>query len=135
MFRLTLATLACLAAPAWADRIEAHADCAATETDLRFTCTFTLSRPDGPVDGAAFTVRPDMPSMPMAHNLLPVPAEPTDTPGSYTAVLDLQMHGGWTLTLDVTAPRRDRIVLPYMFEAKPTGGQDADHKGHANPAD
>ncbi|MDU8913305.1 FixH family protein [Aestuariicoccus sp. MJ-SS9] len=116
MFRLIVAVLICIAPPALAERILAEATCSPTHTELQFRCEIALNEGGAPVDGAAFTVKPDMPSMPMAHNIPPVPAEPTDTPGVYSAQLELQMLGDWTLTLDLTKPRRDRIVVSHKFD-------------------
>lgn len=134
MFRLTFAALACLATPAAADRILAEAACSSTETELHFDCEIALSEGGAPVANAAFTVRPDMPSMPMAHNMPTVPAETTGRPGIYSARLALQMSGDWTLTLDLTAPRRDRIVLSHTFQDAANDAapdhRSMDHSGH-----
>ncbi|SHH35595.1 FixH family protein [Marivita hallyeonensis] len=132
MFRLTLAALISLASPAVADRIIADANCAPTEIDLRFNCEFNLTQNGVPVEGASFTIKPDMPSMPMAHNIPPVPADITERPGAYVAVLDLQMLGDWTLTLDVSAPRRDRIVLSQIFDDAASDHLPTEHSGHSS---
>ena len=129
-FILALA-LACLAHPALADRILAEATCTNTEMDLHFRCDIVLTANGAPVDGAAFTVTPAMPSMPMAHNIPPVEAAATDEPGTYTAELQLEMAGDWTLTLDLTNPRRDRVVVSHRFEAQVAEGHGTDHSGHA----
>ncbi|ETX31011.1 FixH family protein [Roseivivax isoporae] len=108
-----------LAAPALAaDRLEAVADCVPTDAALSYDCTIELSRNGAPVEDAVFTVAPDMPSMPMAHNIAPVPAEAGDAPGSYTVPLTLDMHGRWALRLEVSAPARDMVVVTHDFDAE-----------------
>jgi hypothetical protein len=130
MFRLILATLSCLATPALADRILAEATCIPTDSEMRFSCEIALSQGGQPVEGATFTVKPDMPSMPMAHNMRPVPAETTDSPGIYSVHLHLEMLGEWTLTLDLTEPRRDRAVVPYTFDDTAPEHRSVDHSSH-----
>jgi len=122
MLRTGLA-LICLASPVFADRFDAHANCRATDKSLLFTCEIRLMQAGAEVESAGFTVKPDMPSMPMAHNIPPVAAEPTDTPGLYVADVKIDMLGDWTLTLDLSAPRRDRVVIPYHFKAHPSADQ------------
>lgn len=73
-------------------------------------------------------MKPDMPSMPMAHNIPPVPAEPTDEAGTYAATFRLDMHGRWSMRLDFSAPRRDVVVLHEDFE--PVDGAAAHGHGH-----
>jgi hypothetical protein len=68
-----------------------------------------------PVTGASLTVSADMPSMPMAHNPRPVPAEPQGAPGVYRARLALAMYGAWRVKLNIARPAPDRIVLAYDF--------------------
>lgn len=114
MIRLSFALLF-LATPAFADRLTASATCAPTDMALHYRCDIVLTSADTAVSGAAFTVKPDMPSMPMAHNIAPVDAVETATPGTYATDLRLDMLGDWTLTLDFSAPRRDRVVLSHSF--------------------
>lgn len=105
-----------LSSPATAQRIEASVTCDATDEALLYVCHFDLTQNGAPLPGAAFTITPTMPSMPMAHNIPPVPAENLSTEGrGYHAYLELDMHGDWALTLDITAPRRDRIVINHSF--------------------
>lgn len=111
------ALAAALAAPAVAaDRYEAALDCVPAEAALDYTCTVRLSRGGAPVEDAAFTVKPDMPSMPLAHNIAPVPAAAAETPGEYAVPLTLDMHGRWVLRLEITAPSRDVVVIDHAFE-------------------
>jgi hypothetical protein len=60
----------------------------------------------------------DMPSMPMAHNMKPVKAQPTKTPGEYRAKLDLEMNGEWAVKLRLAGPVRDQLVLHYEFDER-----------------
>lgn len=128
MIRPTLALLS-LATPAMADRILADASCAPMPMDLHYSCNIFLTEGDMPVEGAAFTVTPAMPSMPMAHNIPPVEAVETEKQGAYTAKLQLGMPGDWTLTLDLTSPRRDRIILKHSFAQQASESSAMDHSG------
>ena len=90
---------------------------------LVYDCMILLrGRKSGaPIANAEFTVGADMPSMPGAHNVRPVPAEPHGAPGTYRARIELEMTGEWALRLDFTKPGRDRLIKKLHF-----GGTDAD---------
>jgi hypothetical protein len=62
------------------------------------------------------TVGADMPSMPMMHNVRPVPATPGTQAGTYQARLTLEMHGDWALQLNLSGPLRDRVVTTLRFD-------------------
>lgn len=68
-----------------------------------------------PISGAKIEVKMDMPSMPMAHNVPPVEAAAGDSRGKYTANLELEMYGEWTMTMDVSGPFRDRVINKLHF--------------------
>ena len=87
------------------------------ERALVYDCTIALKAGKGgaPIVDAEFTVGADMPSMPGAHNVRPVPAEPHGMPGMYRARIELEMMGEWVLKLDFTKPRRDRLVRKLRF--------------------
>jgi len=75
-----------------------------------------MSKKSGaPLDGAVVMVRADMPSMAMAHNVPPVHAVKGDEPGHYNARVNLQMHGDWALTIDISGPFRDRVIKKLKF--------------------
>jgi hypothetical protein len=57
-----------------------------------------------------------MQSMPMMHNVRPVPATPGAQAGTYQARLTLEMHGDWALQLNLSGPLRDRIVTTLRFD-------------------
>ena len=102
------------------ERKAAEVQCAPVERQaLVYDCMITLKgRKSGtPIAGAEFTVGADMPSMPAAHNVRPVPAEPHGTPGTYRARIELEMTGEWALKLDFTRPNRDRLVRKLHFGA------------------
>ena len=109
------------------ERVAADVSCTATAERLAYDCTIVLrGRKSGmPVEGAEVVVKADMPSMPMAHNVPPVKAAPGSMPGHYTAHLELEMHGDWALTLDVSGPTRDRIVKKLQFG---TGAGQSEHR-------
>ena len=102
------------------ERKAAEVQCTPVERQaLVYDCMITLKgRKSGtPIADAEFTVGADMPSMPAAHNVRPVPAEPHGTPGTYRARLELEMTGEWALKLDFTKPGRDRLVRKLHFGA------------------
>ncbi len=100
------------------ERKAAEVECTPVEQQaLVYDCMITLKgRKSGtPVVDAEFTVGADMPSMPGAHNVHPVPAEPHGMPGMYRARIELEMTGEWALKLDFTKPSRDRLVKKLQF--------------------
>ena len=130
-----VAGLVLLPALAEADeRKAAEVECMPAENQaLTYDCMITLTgRKSGmPIVDAEFMVGADMPSMPGAHNVRPVPAEPHDTPGMYRARIELEMTGEWNLKLDFTKPDRDRVNKKLHF-----GGMDGhgehDHTSHGH---
>ena len=111
-------SLLVLASPALAQRAEAKLDCRFTGTDFVYDCTIRLSRGGEPLAGAQLTVGADMPSMPMAHIVKPVKAQPTKTPGEYRTKLELEMSGEWVVKLRLAGPVRDQLVLHYEFDER-----------------
>ena len=116
---LVIAGLGQLPALAGADeRKAAEVECAPVERQaLVYDCTITLTgrKSGAPIADAEFTVGADMPSMPGAHSVRPVPAEPHGAPGTYRARIELEMTGEWALKLDFTRPGRDRLVRKLRF--------------------
>ena len=113
-----------LTAPAPAgERADADVACEPAGEKLVYDCLIMLKgrKSGAPLEGAAVTVKLDMPSMPMAHNVRPVEAMAGSMPGQYRARLELQMHGIWTLTLDVSGPTRDRVVRKLQFTSTMAG--------------
>ena len=101
-----------------AQRIHAALDCKFTGTDFVYDCGIRLARAGAPLAGVQLTIGADMPSMPMAHNIKPVKANPGKKPGDYEARLDLEMTGEWALKLRLSGPVRDQLVLHYEFDDK-----------------
>ena len=100
------------------ERKAAEVECKPVEQQkLVYDCTITLKgrKSGAPIAGAEFTVGADMPSMPGAHNVRPVRAEPTGTPGTYRARIELEMTGEWALRLDFTRPGRDLGIRKLHF--------------------
>ena len=100
------------------ERKAAEVECKPVEQQkLAYDCSITLEggKSGAPIADAEFTVGADMPSMPGAHNVRPVPAEPTGTPGTYRARIELEMTGEWALRLDFTRPGRDRVIRKLHF--------------------
>lgn len=113
--RWSVLFLLLVCAQAWAQRLNGKLDCSYTGTDFIYDCRIALQRGGQPLSGAQITVGADMPSMPMAHNIKPVKATPTGTPGEYRARLDLEMTGEWAVKLRIAGPVRDQLVLHYIF--------------------
>lgn len=114
-------------------RATAEVACEPGAKALEYACDIQLSdrRTGTPLEGLAVTVGATMPSMPMAHNVRPVQAQPGDTPGSYSAVLELEMYGVWALQLDLAGPIRDRLVATLDFQ--PADGEAGNgHGGHGS---
>ena len=107
-----------LSAAALAQQTEANLDCKYTGKDFIYDCLVRLARGAEPLTGIQVTVSADMPSMPMAHNIKPVRAQPMKTPGEYRARLDLEMSGEWAVKLRLAGPVRDQLVLHYEFDER-----------------
>jgi hypothetical protein len=127
-----LAALAALTVPAEAQRLDAAVDCEPTGNHLEYHCEINLfeAQSSAPVEDAEFVVKAEMPSMPMAHNVPPATARALDEPGLYEAMFELEMTGEWALRLEISAPRRDIVVITRQFgttEAGADHGHDSDH--------
>ncbi len=118
---IAIAAALCLASTAAAqERMGAEVSCTQVGTTMAYDCLLMLKgRNSGqPIQGAGIVVGADMPSMPMAHNIKPVKAEPTGKPGEYKFRIALDMHGEWALKIRLAKRRQDLIVHKMMF-AKP----------------
>ena len=116
------------------ERVAADVRCTATAEKLTYDCMIMLKgKKSGlPVEDAGIVVKADMPSMPLTHNVRPVRAAPGSMPGHYSARLELDMHGEWALTLDVSGPTRDRVVKKLQFgtDAGQTEHMHGDKRDH-----
>src|SRR5260370_16494021 len=63
-------------------RAKADISCRPAANKLQYDCTIKLTdaRTDEPLTGVELTVGADMPSMPLAHNVLPPQSTPPTTP-------------------------------------------------------
>ena len=126
--RTALAALgfAFLALPALAgERAAAEVSCAPTGEALTYSCAIAVTgrKSAEPVVAEALSIKADMPSMAMAHNIPPARAMPVDgRPGRYAVTLELEMHGEWALAIDVdgktagTGARvRDKVIVKREF--------------------
>ena len=102
----------------FAQKIDARLDCKYTGKDFTYDCKIRLDRGGEALADAQVTVSADMPSMPMAHQVKPVKAQPTKAPGEYRARLDLEMSGEWAVKLRLAGPVRDQLVLHYEFDER-----------------
>ena len=112
-----------------ADKKSAHVECATTEDKLVYECMITLTgKKSGQViSDAEFTVGANMPSMAMAHNVVPVPAHNHGN-GMYHVRIALEMYGEWALKLEFTKPHRYLVVTQLVFGKESVTMQD----GHGN---
>ena len=113
------AILALSSAASAGERAKADVSCKAAGEKLVYDCVIMLMKmkSGAPIAGAKIVVKATMPSMPMAHNVIPVNAKESGKPGAYHARIKLQMHGEWALTMDVSGPLRDRLVKKLRFGA------------------
>ncbi len=121
-FKFTLLLTLLLVPPlTFADeRIDAEVSCEATDQRLVYECMISIvgKKSRDPIIDAEFTVGAEMSSMPGAHNVRPVAAVPLDVAGQYQIQIDLEMMGEWVLLIDLTEPKRDRIVKKLRFSEK-----------------
>jgi hypothetical protein len=117
---LSAAAIAAAPAALAQERMGAEVTCSQVGTTMSYDCVLALKgKTSGqPIQGAAIVVGADMPSMPLAHSVKPVRAEPTGKPGEYRFRITLDMHGEWALKIRLAKPRQDLIVHKMMF-AKP----------------
>lgn len=127
---LSIAVLALAVAPAAAQsRLKAELACAATPAHLNYDCTVRIADTvsDEAIEGLTVEVKADMPSMPMAHNIPPVRAEPTGEPGVYAFPIKLDMFGNWAFSIRLSGPREDMLVEVLGFDADEKGGHHGAH--------
>lgn len=110
-------------------------DCEPTDEKLVFHCMFEVMgrKSHEPVEGAAFKVNADMPTMPLAHNVRPIRPEPVDgKPGSYEGRIELEMLGEWAIKMTFDKPVRDIVIEKLTFGDEPTDHLKMDHSrmGH-----
>lgn len=122
MRRLALAlsiSMFSLPASAQGPRHRIDLSCQPTGQALTYLCTVSIADPSGrPVDGVEPILSADMPSMPMAHSVKPVKAQPVaGKPGLYQGRIALEMQGEWAVKLQVKAPRPDIVVRKFDFQA------------------
>ena len=137
---LTAGLLALVPAIALAagERPMVEVECKPTEERLVFHCTFEVmgKKSHEPIEGAAFKVNADMPTMPLAHNVRPIRPEPVaGTPGRYEGKVELEMLGEWTIKMTFDEPVRDIVIEKLTFgdEAAAMDHSKMDHSkmGHS----
>ena len=92
--------------------------CEPTDEKLVFHCMFEVMgrKSHEPIEGAAFKVNADMPTMPLAHNVRPIRPEPVDgKPGSYEGRIELEMLGEWAIRMTFDKPVRDIVIEKLTF--------------------
>lgn len=104
-------------ASAQATRPRVDLRCQAVAIGPTLDCVVTLATRDGvPLSAAEVRLGATMPSMPMAHAVKPVRAQPTGRLGEYRGTLELEMSGLWAVQVDIAGPLRDRIVRRLQAE-------------------
>ncbi len=113
--------LYCCCGAAHGALIKADLDCRLAGAGPVYDCLIRLSdiKSQAPLSDVKFTVSADMPSMPMTHNVRPVPALPQGAPGVYRALLVLEMYGTWNVKLRISSPMQDQIIKAYDFFETP----------------
>ena len=112
------------------ERPTVKVDCKPTDEKLVFHCAFEVMgrKSHEPVEGAAFKVNADMPTMPLAHNVRPLRPEPVHgKPGSYEGRLELEMLGEWALKITFDKPVRDIVIEKVTFGDEPMDHSKMDH--------
>ena len=113
--RMWVLVVLLLPGTALAQKTNAKLDCKYSGNDFIYQCMIRL---EPPTEGVQVTVSADMPSMPLAHQVRPVKAQPTKKPGEYRARLELEMTGEWAVKLRLAGPVRDQLVLHYEFDER-----------------
>ena len=133
-----LALVPAIALPA-SERPMVNVECKPTDEKLIFECTFDVmgKKSHQPIEGAAFKVNADMPTMPLAHNVRPIRPDPVDgTPGRYEGRLELEMLGEWVIKMTFDKPVRDIVIEKVTFgnEAMAMDHSKMDHSrmGHGD---
>ena len=110
--------LAAVVVQAQSSRHRVELDCRPTGASLVYLCVVSVTDAAGkPVTGVDVSLSADMPSMPMAHNVKPVTAQPVaGKPGTYESRIELEMTGEWAVKLQFKAPRRDIVVRKLDFQ-------------------
>ncbi|MDE0540099.1 MAG: FixH family protein [Rhodospirillales bacterium] len=107
-----------MSSPVLAQAVKSKTQCKPTDAKLTYECTVMLMLDGKPVTGADIMVKADMPAMPMAHNVKPVPAKAMHhADGQYSFQIELEMFGEWKFTYDLAKPFRDRLGEKIMFSS------------------
>lgn len=97
--------------PTPGDRFVSTVTCAATTKNLHYRCRVMvkLRSSGGPVCGATLTVRFDMPSMPMAHNIAPKALKTEDDGLTKEWEQQLDMLGEWRVRVDISGTSSSQL--------------------------
>lgn len=115
---LALTALAATAAP----RPQVSLTCESHDQGPQLSCTVQVQDAQGkPLPGVQVQLGAWMPSMPMAHTIAPVSAQPTGQAGQYQGTLALEMRGVWTVSVDLRGPVRDKVQHNLMVTACDAG--------------
>lgn len=107
-----------MSSPVLAQAVKSKTQCKPADARLTYNCMVMLTLDGKPVTGADIMVKADMPAMPMAHNVKPVPAKAMHhADGQYDFEIELEMFGEWRFTYDLAKPFRDRLGEKIMFSS------------------
>lgn len=97
-------------------------DCESHDQGPQLSCRVQVADAAGkPLPGVQVQLGALMPTMPMAHTIVPVQAQPTGQAGQYHGTLTLEMRGVWTVSIDLRGPVRDKVQRNLMVLACEAG--------------
>lgn len=107
-----------------ADRPVVDINCQSHGMGPLLNCSVLIKQKDGAaISNAQVMLSALMPSMPMAHTIKPVKAQPGTSLGRYEATLTLEMLGVWSVDVDISGPVRDKVSKNMMVVECPESGR------------
>ena len=96
---------------------KSQTECTATSKKFQYNCNVLFLHKKEPMTGYSGIVGATMPSMAMAHNVIPVKfTEKEGMAGQYEFTIQLEMLGEWMFQYDISQPKRDRIMEKLIFD-------------------
>ena len=96
--------------------IKTKTSCEETEKKLVYYCLVQITNNGKPAPNSIATVGADMPSMPMAHNIKPVPIFSNNIQlGEYQFEIELEMRGRWMFEYNFSNPKKNRVFEKLDF--------------------
>ena len=108
---------------------KSQTECTATSKKFQYNCNVLFINKKEPMSGYSGIVGATMPSMAMAHNVIPVKfTEKEGMAGHYEFTIQLEMLGEWMFQYDITNPKRDRVLEKMVFDKTKSIAFDKKHK-------